>query len=72
LKPRGDLPPIAATLNKVLKRDMPGGFSSSGHSYFWYVHQHPARMISFYMPMRMSMAAASPSGETDGRRRMAA
>jgi hypothetical protein len=51
---------------------MPGGFSSSGHSYFWYLHQHPARMISFYMPMRMSMAAASPSGETDGRRRMAA
>jgi hypothetical protein len=22
---RGDLPPIAATLNKVLKRDAPGG-----------------------------------------------
>jgi hypothetical protein len=27
---RGDLPPIAATLNKVLKRDAPGGLSRPG------------------------------------------
>jgi hypothetical protein len=31
---RGHLPPIAATLNKVLKRDAPGGF--------------PARAILFF------------------------
>jgi len=27
---RGDLPPIAATLNNVLKRDAPGGLLSPG------------------------------------------
>jgi hypothetical protein len=31
---RGDLPPIAATLNNVLKRDAPGGRFRPGDSFF--------------------------------------
>jgi hypothetical protein len=31
---RGHLPPIAATLNKVLKRDAPGGLSRPGDFVF--------------------------------------
>jgi hypothetical protein len=31
---RGDLPPIAATLNNVLKRDAPGGVLSPGRFVF--------------------------------------
>jgi hypothetical protein len=31
---RGDLPPIAATLNNVLKRDTPGGALSPGRFVF--------------------------------------
>jgi hypothetical protein len=31
---RGDLPPIAATLNKVLKRDAPGGSLKPGRFRF--------------------------------------
>jgi hypothetical protein len=31
---RGDLPPIAATLNNVLKRDAPGGLLSPGRFVF--------------------------------------
>jgi hypothetical protein len=31
---RGDLPPIAATLNKVLKSDTPGGISAPGVLHF--------------------------------------
>jgi hypothetical protein len=33
-KARGDLPPIAATLNNVLKRDAPGGLFRPGDSFF--------------------------------------